>query len=103
MLLKLSRKSYNINTDMCALIHFQDAPSRADTPVQDGTDLPEHLGLHRHVNVYSHIAEVASLSRSHDRLKTANDQIAALIAVMPRAARQPHSDVSNMSSLGTEV
>ena len=61
---------------------LQDAPSRSDTPAQDEEADREQLRFLHHVNVFSHLSGVASLSRSHHRLKTANDQIAALVAVM---------------------
>ena len=63
----------------------------------------EQLRLLHHVNVISHLAAVVSLSRGHDRLKTANNQLAALLAVMPTAAQQRNGDLFHSSAEGTEV
>jgi hypothetical protein len=82
---------------------LQDAPSRGDTPVQDADADKEQLRLLNHVNVFSHLSAVASLSRGHQRLKTANDQIAALLAVMPAVPRMQSMDFSDSSVGGTEV
>ena len=88
---------------LSSLKRLQDAPSRGDTPVQDAETDPEQLRLLHHVNVFSHLADVASLCRSHNRLKIANDQLSALIAGMPPVARQQHAEFSNSSVEGTEV
>jgi hypothetical protein len=71
--------------------------------VQGAEADPEQLRLLHHVNVISHLAAVVSLSRGHDRLKTANEQLAALLAVMPPAARQRSADFLHSSAEGTEV
>jgi hypothetical protein len=85
------------------LTHVQDAPSRGDTPVEDADANLEQLRLFHHANVCSHLVAIASLSGSHSRLKNSNDQLAALIAVMPPSHRQQHPDVSHSTMDGTEV
>jgi hypothetical protein len=82
---------------------LQDSQSRCDTPVQDAEADHEQLRFLHHINVFSHLSAVASLSRSHHRLKSANDQIAALLAVIPPVSRMYHSDLSHSSLEGTEV